>query len=77
MSTAGLLPGVSEPWPAELRDLAFERDEYLERMRRVRVLMAEQGIDLLYVTAPDHICYLHGFFASWYKAHSPMRYPQL
>lgn len=75
--TPGLLPGVNDPWPEELRDLAFDREEYLGRIRRVRTVMAEQGIDLLYVTAPDHICYLHGYFASWYKAHSPMRYPQL
>jgi Xaa-Pro aminopeptidase len=72
-----LLPGVSEPWPEDLYDLAFEREEYLARIGRVRELMAEQGIDLLYVTSPDHICYLHGYFASWYKAQSPMRYPQL
>lgn len=77
MSTSGMVPGLSEPWPAELRDLAFDRSEYVERIRRVRALMAEQGIGLLYVTAPDHICYLHGFIAGWYKAHSPMRYPQL
>src|SRR5438093_6547743 len=39
--------------------------------------MAKQKVDLLYVTTPDHVCYLHGYFASWYKANSPMRYPQL
>jgi Xaa-Pro aminopeptidase len=39
--------------------------------------MADAKIDLLFVTAPDHICYLHGLFLGWYRATSPMRYPQL
>ena len=77
MSYLGLTPGILEDWPTELRDLAFDRDEYLGRLRRVRTLMAEQKVDVLYVTTPDHVCYLHGYFASWYKANSPMRYPQL
>ncbi len=73
----GLAPGAFEALPESARDLAFPRSEYLARMQRVRALMAERHIDLLYVTTPEHICYLHGFFASWYKANSPMRYPQL
>jgi Xaa-Pro aminopeptidase len=73
----GLAPGTFEPLPSDHSDLAFERSEYLSRIRRVRERMAEQKIDLLYVTTPDHVCYLHGFFASWYKANGPMRYPQL
>src|SRR5207245_2525090 len=77
MSYLGLTPGALEAWPAEARELAFDREEYLGRLRRVRALMAEQRVDLLYVTTPDHVCYLHGYFASWYKANSPMRYPQL
>jgi Xaa-Pro aminopeptidase len=39
--------------------------------------MAEQKIDLLYLTSPEAVCWAHGFFASWYKAHGPMRYPNL
>lgn len=73
----GLAPGAFEPIPEDARALAFERDEYLRRIRRVREEMAKRKIDLLYVTSPDHVCYLHGFVASWYKAQSPMRYPQL
>ena len=73
----GLTPGEMEEWPAEYADLAFSRDEYMARIRRLRGLMAEHKIDLLYVTAPDHVAYLHGYAASWYKASGPMRYPQL
>ena len=76
-SYLGLAPGAFEPLSEGVQELAFDRPEYLSRIRRVRALMADQKIDLLYVTTPDHICYLHGFFASWYKANSPMRYPQL
>jgi len=71
----GLAPGTFEE--AAAPDLAFDRDEYLRRIRRVREIMAEDKIDLLYVTTPEHICWLHGYFVSWYKANSPMRYPQL
>ena len=73
----GMTPGVVEEWPAEHRDLAFSRAEYLERLGRLRAAMAEHKIDLLYVTTPDHVAYLHGYAASWYKANSPMRWPQL
>jgi Xaa-Pro aminopeptidase len=73
----GLAPGAFETLPQSAQELAFTRAEYRARIERVRALMAERRIDLLYVTTPDHVCYLHGFFASWYKANSPMRYPQL
>ncbi|MSP81468.1 MAG: aminopeptidase P family protein [Alphaproteobacteria bacterium] len=75
--TIGLTPGAVEPWPEEDRDLAFPLEEYRDRIHRVRKRMAKARIDLLYVTVPDHVAYLHGFIASWYKANSPMRYPQL
>jgi Xaa-Pro aminopeptidase len=77
MTHPGLTPGAPDAWPVELRELAFEPDEYRDRLRRVRAEMAKAKIDLLWVTTPDHVCYLHGFYASWYKANSPMRYPQL
>jgi Xaa-Pro aminopeptidase len=38
--------------------------------------MSKENIDLLYVTTPEAICYLHGYYACWYKANGPMRYPQ-
>ncbi|MGH6720131.1 MAG: M24 family metallopeptidase [Alphaproteobacteria bacterium] len=73
----GMTPGALEPWPEEDRDIAFPRAEYQARTRRVRERMAEHKIDLLYVTVPDNVAWLHGYVASWYKANSPMRYPQL
>lgn len=55
----------------------FSAEEYRARLRKVRSLMAVQKIDTLYVTTPEHVAWLHGFFASWYRANGPMRYPQL
>ena len=75
-SYLGLAPGAYEPISPAHQQLAFSKEEYLSRIRKVRQAMADEGIDLLYVTTPEHICYLHGYFASWYKANSPMRYPQ-
>jgi len=80
MTTPAYLGMMGAPFqvlPEETTELAFEPEEYHARIQKVRQLMAEQKIDLLYVTTPEHVCYLHGFFASWYKANSPMRYPQV
>jgi Xaa-Pro aminopeptidase len=57
-------------------DLAFSREEYLGRIAGIRQAMRDEGIDLLWVTTPEAVCWLHGFVASWYKGNAPMRYPQ-
>ena len=44
--------GAPEP------EVAFSKEEYRRRLGVVRQRMAISGIDLLYVTNPDHICYL-------------------
>jgi Xaa-Pro aminopeptidase len=38
--------------------------------------MKVAGIDLLWLTTPEAIAWLHGLTLMWYKANSPMRYPQ-
>ena len=48
----------------------FEADEYRHRLTRCREEMSRRGIDLLYVTAPEGHCYLHGYEVSWYQAAS-------
>lgn len=72
----GLAPGAFEAMVEGERQLAFPPAEYADRLARVRRLMADAGVDMLWITTPEHICWLHGFFASWYKANAPMRYPQ-
>jgi Xaa-Pro aminopeptidase len=50
-------------------ELPFTEQEYKDRLRRVRDRMAEQKVDLLYVTAPDSMYYFHGFNARYYRGH--------
>lgn len=76
MTTEGLTPGVFDPTALAEADPAFPREEYLGRVEKLRALAADAGIDLLWITTPDTVCWLHGFFASWYKGNGPMRYPQ-
>lgn len=76
MTRVGLTPGVFDPTAVGEPRLAFPPEEYAARLERLCELAAAAGIDLLWLTTPDAICWLHGFLASWYKANSPMRYPQ-
>ncbi len=71
----GMTPGFFDAGAA--KRLAFTEEEYRARQDRLRALMRREGIDLLYVTSPDAVAYLHGFFCGWYKAQGPMRYPQV
>lgn len=77
MSNLGLTTGRFDPDSVVDRDLAFEEAEYLARQARLRELMAREGLDLIYATTPEVVCYLHGFRCGWYKANGPRRYPQI
>jgi Xaa-Pro aminopeptidase len=57
------------------QDLAFDRSEYAERLRRTRAAMEDSGIDTLVVSAPDAMCWLHGYQGRWYKSHSTTAWP--
>ncbi len=52
-------------------EVAFPREEFQRRLGIVRQRMARAGIDLLYVTNPDHICYLSGYQAEWFQEGGP------
>lgn len=56
-------------------EVPFSRKEYERRLENVRGRMADAGIDLLYVTNPDHICYLSGYQAEWFQAAGPKSWP--
>lgn len=58
--------------PAEL---PFSREEYAARLALLRTGMAESGIDVLLVTSPDAMCWLHGYDARWYRTHSSTHFP--
>jgi Xaa-Pro aminopeptidase len=76
MTNIGLTTGPFDAAAFGEQNLPFSREEYLGRIAKVRAAMLEEGIDLLWVTTPEAVCWLHGFAASWYKGNAPMRYPQ-
>jgi Xaa-Pro aminopeptidase len=57
------------------QDLAFEPGEYAERLRRLHSAMEEANVDTMIVSAPDGMCWLHGYQARWYKSHSTTAWP--
>ncbi|MBF0560593.1 MAG: aminopeptidase P family protein [Alphaproteobacteria bacterium] len=57
--------------------IPFSLSEYEERWHRVRLMMSEERIDLLFVTGPEGICYLHGHQANWYQGNSPKEWPAI
>ena len=77
MIDKGMTTGLFDPALVTDVELPFEESEYRGRVKRTREIMAREGVDLLYVTTPEAVCYLHGYFTSWYKANAPKRYPQI
>ena len=49
----------------------FSKAEYQERLRRVRDRMAKDNIDMLFVTMPEDMCYLHGLELNWFQQNCP------
>ncbi|WP_214324636.1 M24 family metallopeptidase [Nonomuraea sediminis] len=56
---------------------AFPRQEYDLRLARLRTLMAQARLETLLLTSPESMCYLHGYTARYYRAHSPTAWPPL
>lgn len=54
---------------------AFSADEYDRRRVRLRAAAADAGFDLVVVSSPDGMCWLHGYQSRWYRAHSSSRWP--
>jgi Xaa-Pro dipeptidase len=52
-------------------ETVFSLEEYAGRLERVKAGMAKAGLDTLYLTSPEAICYLSGFRAEWYQAQGP------
>jgi Xaa-Pro aminopeptidase len=74
----GFLDRVGE-WltPQEADELPFTEEEYAERLSRLRERMADARVDLLLLTAPESICYLHNFRLRWYNAHATTRWSDM
>jgi Xaa-Pro dipeptidase len=64
---------------AELADArpAFERAEYADRLDRLRRAMSEAGVDVVLLSRPESMCWLHGYTARWYRHGGPPEWPAL
>jgi Xaa-Pro aminopeptidase len=56
-------------------DVPFTREEYRDRLTRVRTRMATDRIDLLYLTSPESLFYVSGYACEWYQSESPKSWP--
>jgi len=57
------------------KDLAFSEQEFEQRLQRIRVRMERDGIDVLWLMAPESLYYLSGYKCIWYQAQSPKQWP--
>jgi Xaa-Pro aminopeptidase len=53
----------------------FTREEFHDRLTKLRRRMSEANIDMLYLMAPESMYYLSGYQAEWYQAQSPRHWP--
>lgn len=60
--------------PSERYGLPFDDQEYADRLKRCREAMAKANIDVLWVTCPEGMCYLHGYETSWYVSNSSTKW---
>jgi Xaa-Pro aminopeptidase len=60
---------------ARVPDHAFGRNEYEGRLARLRAEMTAANLEMLVISAPDAMCWLHGYQARWYKSHSTTAWP--
>lgn len=55
--------------------LAFSVEEYDRRRLALQQAAQRDGFDLVVVSSPDAMCWLHGYQSRWYRAHSSTRWP--
>ena len=60
--------------PNESFPLPFSEQEYADRLKSCREAMSKAGIDLLWITRPEGICYLSGYACTWYVASSTRKW---
>jgi Xaa-Pro aminopeptidase len=58
-------------------DIPFTREEYADRLRRLRAAMAEDGVQTVILSSPEAMCWLHGLSLRWYKSGSPTQWRPL
>jgi Xaa-Pro aminopeptidase len=57
------------------QDLAFSEAEFEQRLQRIRERMERDGIDVLWLMAPESLYYVSGYKCIWYQAQSPKQWP--
>ncbi len=57
------------------RELAFPKEEFDERLSRIRAVMAREEMDCLFLTSPESMYYLSGYMCMWYQTESPVEWP--
>lgn len=61
--------------PDEFRERVFPVDEYDRRRDLLTSELDRRGVDLMIVTAPDTMAWLHGFRSRWYRHHTSTDFP--
>ncbi|TNF91398.1 MAG: aminopeptidase P family protein, partial [Gammaproteobacteria bacterium] len=56
-------------------ELGFSLAEFKARLQKIRERMAQDKIDLLWLTAPESLYYVSGYTCEWYQAQSPKQWP--
>jgi Xaa-Pro aminopeptidase len=56
---------------------AFDRAEYAGRLHRLRQAMSEAGVDVVFLSRPESMCWLHGYTARWYRHGGAPEWPAL
>lgn len=56
------------------REVAFSKEEYADRLARVRKAMAEAKIDCLFLTSPESMYWISGYRCMWYQTESPIEW---
>ena len=57
------------------KELGFTQEEFDGRLTAIRQRMSQDGIDLLWLMAPESLYYVSGYTCEWYQAQSPKQWP--
>jgi Xaa-Pro aminopeptidase len=57
------------------KELAFSDEEFQSRLKRICARMDNDGIDILWLMAPESLYYVSGYKCIWYQAQSPKQWP--
>ncbi len=52
-------------------EISFSVAEYQQRLLNVRRAMQAAGVDLLFLSSPESMCYVSGYKVEWYQAFGP------